>query len=270
MSERDQNRREYSSRSQNQDRRGPRGFSNGGRPGGKHDGRPPHHRPDYGFLTKGSTVYVLDILQHGGVDRHSSGGSNLAWQPVCQVIQTPNYNLFEIALTKGEIVSVQQKIVLTGETSPLGKIQRRLKFDELTPTSKDIIQDVLEIYVKESEQLFIKFINSAGPITIKRHSLEVLPGIGKKIMWDIITEREKAPFQNYTDLKKRVPGLKIEEIIAKRIVEELSNPEEKHYLFVRRSNPSPDHHDRPFSDAREHSPSDQREYSPRSPQYPPF
>ena len=213
----------------------PRGGPGGNPRGDRHRDQSPR-RQEVAYLRKGSIVYVLDILQHGGVDRPDKT-ANRNWQPVCQVLLVPTYHFFELALNKGEIVSIQQKIEYVGEKSPLGRIQRRLAYGDLTMTSKDILPDVLQSYVKDNEAQFVEFLNQAGPITIKRHSLEVLPGIGKKTMWDLVNQRQRAPFQSFDDLKRRVPGLKIEEIIAKRIVEELSLPDEKHFLFVKRGKP---------------------------------
>jgi putative nucleotide binding protein len=200
-----------------------------------------HRRYDQGrkpdqYLHKGTTVYILDILQHGGVDRGDKS-SNRSWQPVCQVLQVPSYNFFEVALQKDAIISVQQRIEITQDQNILGRIEQHLKYTDLTHTSKEILPDVLQLYIKDNEPEFVKFINNAQAITIKRHSLEVLPGVGKKLMWDIINERQKQPFANFIDLKKRVPGIKIEEMIAKRIVEELSDPETKHFMFVKKPRP---------------------------------
>jgi putative nucleotide binding protein len=153
-------------------------------------------------------------------------------------MQVPSFQFFEVALNRGEVLTIQDRIEITGEKGPLGRIIRHMKYEELTPTSKDILEDVLMQYVTDNEADFVKFLNNAGPITIKRHTLEVLPGIGKKSMWDIVNERQKSPFTDFANFKTRVPGIKIEEVIAKRIIEELGNPDEKHYLFVKRHKPA--------------------------------
>jgi putative nucleotide binding protein len=65
--------------------------------------------------------------------------------------------------------------------------------------------------------------------------LELLPGLGKKTMWSIIEERKKGPFQSLDDLAKRVPmAHQLDKLLAKRIEEELANPDEKYRLFVAR------------------------------------
>jgi len=37
--------------------------------------------------------------------------------------------------------------------------------------------------------------------------LELLPGIGKKLMWGIIEEKKKGKFENFKNLVERVKGL---------------------------------------------------------------
>jgi putative nucleotide binding protein len=64
------------------------------------------------------------------------------------------------------------------------------------------------------------------------HQIELLPGVGKKHMWEILDERKEKPFENFEDIKKRVklmPDPK--KAIIKRILKELQG-NEKHRLFV--------------------------------------
>lgn len=183
------------------------------------------------YIKKGTPVYLLDILQHGGVD--TAGHS---WHPIGQVIEIPSFRLLEVNLNKKKIpeLKVPQKIYYEGtEESPLGRVNKRLNYDDLTPTSATTLVSVIETYVKENEEKFVDFVNTAGPITLKRHSLEVLPGVGKKLMWEIINYREKHPFKNFKEIHENVPGFKPIDIFTKRIIEEISDPDQKHYLFCR-------------------------------------
>ena len=186
-----------------------------------------------------------------------------SFSPLCQIIEVPNFHLFEIELNKGANVAIQDKVVITGEEGPSGRIQKRLKFGDLTPTSGDMLLEILHSYVLENEKQYVDWFNAAGPITIKRHSLEVLPGIGKKIMWDIVNERQKKPFESFSDITTRVPGVKPSELISKRILEEMQSDEEKHYLFVKHAHPPTDERPRPRPPS-DRLPSDRPPY-PRTP-----
>ena len=67
---------------------------------------------------------------------------------------------------------------------------------------------------------------------MRMHQLELLPGVGKKHMWEIIEER-RDPFKDFADLKARVKLLpNPKEVVYKRIIKELSGTE-KYNLFVK-------------------------------------
>ena len=53
----------------------------------------------------------------------------------------------------------------------------------------------IQTIVLEDEARFIRYFNEAGPITTRMHALELLPGIGKKLMWAVLNERKKGPFK---------------------------------------------------------------------------
>ncbi|MCL5407903.1 MAG: DUF655 domain-containing protein, partial [Candidatus Thermoplasmatota archaeon] len=73
----------------------------------------------------------------------------------------------------------------------------------------------------------------AQPVTARLHQLDLLYGVGKNLMWEILDERKKGPFKNFQDLKTRVKGLRDpEKMITERIIRELRNKEERHRLFV--------------------------------------
>ena len=63
--------------------------------------------------------------------------------------------------------------------------------------------------------------------------MELLPGLGNKIMWGILDERKKEPFKSFNDLTERVKTLhNPQKMLANRIVEELKERHEKYKLFV--------------------------------------
>ncbi len=182
-------------------------------------------------LHPGSVIYILDILQHGGVDK-----AGHQWNPIAQIVEGSKFQLYEIRLNKSRIADrkLQEKIIVNENQNIFERIQRKITFLDLTPTSSSTLDLVIGQYVNENEPRFIEFINKSGPITIKRHSLEILPGIGKKLMWEIINNRERPPFASFEDLHSRVPGFKPVETFTKRIVDEIRDDELKHYLFVKR------------------------------------
>ena len=64
--------------------------------------------------------------------------------------------------------------------------------------------------------------------------MELIPGIGKRLMWQILEQRERVPFGSYEDLKTRVNLTDPVKLLVRRIIKELTE-EEKYQLFVRPS-----------------------------------
>ena len=104
----------------------------------------------------------------------------------------------------------------------------------MTATAKAELEFVLVKIVKANEQRFVSFFNTAQPLSTRMHSLELLPGMGKKRMWEMLEAREQKPFETFKDMRERLKLLPDpEKAIEKRIVLEISEPQ-KHYLFVER------------------------------------
>ncbi len=63
--------------------------------------------------------------------------------------------------------------------------------------------------------------------------LELLPGIGKKLMWGIIEEKKKGKFASFKELVERVKGLHApEKLIAHRVLDELKDENIKYRIFT--------------------------------------
>ena len=86
--------------------------------------------------------------------------------------------------------------------------------------------------VKNNEKRFVDFFNAAQPLTTRMHQLELLPGLGKKHMWEILEARKQNPFDSFADIKKRVKLMPDpERAIIRRILQEIKG-KEKHRIFV--------------------------------------
>ncbi|NIA03974.1 MAG: DUF655 domain-containing protein, partial [Nitrospiraceae bacterium] len=120
-----------------------------------------------------------------------------------------------------------------GKRDKVHHILGKISYNRLTETAKTELLYVLMDIIKKNEKKFVDFINNARPITTRMHSLELLPGLGKRRIEEILEERDKKPFESLEGFKSRIKQLPDpEEIFAKRIIEELKEPQ-KHYLFVK-------------------------------------
>ena len=133
-------------------------------------------------------------------------------------------------LTLLEILVSPDSDFLAGEKIAIGKENRtkivsvlgKLNYDELSNESKNELQTVLEKLIVDNESQFVAYFNELQPLTPRLHALELIPGIGKTFMRQIVSERDRKPFQSFADLEKRVGVRDPVKLLAKRIVEELS------------------------------------------------
>lgn len=153
---------------------------------------------------------------------------------VAQLLGEEFFTLLEAAVPKDHKPVVGSKIYI-GKDVPRSvlRILRRVNYEDLTANSRMTLESVILKILKENEKRFVDFFNSARPVTPRMHALELIPGIGKKIAMKIVSERSTKPFESYEDLRKRGGVQDPIKALAQRVLEELSNPEEKYRLFVR-------------------------------------
>lgn len=176
-------------------------------------------------------VRVLDYLPYGHPDN-----SRPVYQkkPLVQGIGEDKFVLMELSPKKDKIPVVYDRVYIgEGEREEIDHVVKRLRYNELTPTAKIELSYMLEKLVKEDEKRFVQVFNEAKPITTRLHTLDLMPGIGKKLMWAIVEERKKGAFSDFEDLTKRVKGLHHpEKIIARRIEDEIMDESMKYKIFI--------------------------------------
>ena len=202
--------------------------------------RPPQKRPyhrDRGpkkkkqFIKKTRELIILDILLHG----HPEETNRPSWakSPLAQVITFPDFVLYEVKLNKDSDIKVQEKDFYENflKDHKLGEVMKKIDYNELTPTSKALLQPILEKEVLNYEEAFINFFNNSTSITPRMHSLKLLPGIGQKHMWEIIEARQKQTFNTFQDIIDRTSLSHPARQVAQRIIKELQREGIKYYLF---------------------------------------
>jgi len=121
----------------------------------------------------------------------------------------------------------------SGSRDIIDHVNRRIEYPELSNSARLELAFQIQSIVLDNEARFIRYFNDAGPITTRMHALELLPGIGKKLMWAILNERKKGPFKSFADLTERVKGLhNPEKLIAKRVEDELMDERIKYRVFT--------------------------------------
>ncbi|MBU3905082.1 MAG: DUF655 domain-containing protein [Nanoarchaeota archaeon] len=178
------------------------------------------------MVLKDDNVIVLDFLSSG----HSRGRS----EPIAQVIGVKYFSILEVVIKKDVIVKNGEKLYIGGDKRDrVDHIKRRIGVNELSTFSKSELPFMIRKIVEEDEKRFYDFFNTARSVSTRMHQLELLPGVGKKHMWQIIEERKKGVFTSFGDVKARIKLLPDpKEAVIKRIMEEIENDEERYRLFV--------------------------------------
>jgi len=146
----------------------------------------------------------------------------------------------EERLTLLEILGVENSNFEIGEKIFIGKEGRtkiqsvlgKLDYTGISVNAQNELPNIIEKIVEKNERYFVDYLNNAQPITRRKHSLELIPGIGKTYLKIMLDQISKKKFTDYKDLEERA-GLK-EPIkhLSKRIMEEITGQTQFH-LFVK-------------------------------------
>ena len=179
---------------------------------------------------KEEQAIVLDFLPHGYIsDKRPSHKKS----PIVQALGKERFVLLELVPKKDVFLQPYEEVYIgEGKRDKIHHIIGKLNLEKLTATARTELEFVVKDIVQKNEKLFIDFFNTAQPLTTRMHQLELLPGLGKKHMWQILEQRQEKPFEIFDDLKKRIklmpdPG----KILIKRILSEISG-KEKHCVFA--------------------------------------
>jgi putative nucleotide binding protein len=171
---------------------------------------------------------ILDYLEHGYP--FEQGGMK---SPIAQALGLNHLTLLELVPKKGVFLQPNEETYIgEGKRDQIHHIKGRIPMDKLTATAKSSLPHAVEAVVGKEEQKYVEFFNKAQPLSMRMHQLELLPGLGKKHMWEIIEARRGKLFESFEDLKNRVKLLPDpKQSIVKRIILELKG-EEKYKLFI--------------------------------------
>ncbi|MDQ1283176.1 MAG: putative nucleotide binding protein [Euryarchaeota archaeon] len=185
------------------------------------EGRPPRRE---------EVARILDYLPYG----RTPDSRSYQKQPLVQAVGEANFVLMEMTPKAGVVPAAGTRVYIgSGSRDVIDHVNRRIEFPELSNNAKLELPYQIQSIVLDNEARFIRYFNDAGPITTRMHALELLPGIGKKLMWAILNERKKGAFKGFADLMERIKGLhNPEKLIAKRVEDELMDERIKYRVFT--------------------------------------
>jgi putative nucleotide binding protein len=179
--------------------------------------------------------FVLDYLSLGKSD-------DVRREPTVFMVGEKFFTLLEAVTKKDLEIAVGDRLYIGKELNlrkEVDRIRGRIEMPQISSSARSELKTIIKKIVRMREPEFVTFINKCGPITIRQHQLELLPGVGKKHLAEILDEREKKPFESFDDMLTRIPHmLNPADIITERVVSEL-NGVERYFLFTRP--PTPPH-----------------------------
>lgn len=179
-------------------------------------------------MDKDEYVRILDFLPRGKSEMPPHKR-----KPIAQAVGEKYFSLLEIAPRPKVTFEVGERVYIgEGVRDKVDHIERRIRYDWLTPTAKTELKIILEDIIKDNEERFIEFYNTVGTISTRLHKLEILPRIGKRHREDILNERSIKLFKSFDDMQKRVKNIPDPaRVLVEKIIQELKG-ESKYYLFV--------------------------------------
>ena len=179
---------------------------------------------------------TMEMEEHGRVIDFMPEGRSMdrMREPTAQLLGERYFTLLEVSIKRDAKVALGQSLYIgKAERPEVEKIKRRIEYFELTATAKNELAATTRQIIHDREADFVSFFNKAGPISMRLHQIELLPGIGRKHLAEILDARGARQFENFEDIKKRVPLLPDPTgLLITRIEEELAGSS-NHYLFVR-------------------------------------
>ncbi|MCK9630120.1 MAG: DUF655 domain-containing protein [Methanoregula sp.] len=174
---------------------------------------------------------VLDVLMKGHSD---DPRPTFKREPIVQAMGLEQFKLLELVPKPTAVINLYDKVYIgDAERDKVERVKRRIGYEELTPTAKGELPFIIEKVVREREADFVQFFNKSISITPKLHMLHLLPGIGKKLMWEILESRNRKPFESFADISARIKAIPHpEKMIQARILEELEDKDTKYHVFT--------------------------------------
>jgi len=178
-------------------------------------------------MTREDNAIILEYLPNGyPLERKH--------MPIAQAIGEDNFTLLELVPRRDVSLEIGEEVYIgEGKRDKVYYILGRLDREKLTEQAKTQLQEVIGSIVKKNEAKFVTFFNEAPAINKRLHQIELLPGLGKKHMMEILKQREEEPFESFADMKERVQNLPDpERAVEKRIFQELTEME-RYNLFTK-------------------------------------
>ncbi|MCL5009584.1 MAG: DUF655 domain-containing protein [Candidatus Parvarchaeota archaeon] len=168
---------------------------------------------------------VLEYLPYGLVDTKDRRPS--------AIVLTDSLSLLLVSLKKDVVVESGKRVYIGEEKrDEIHHIIKRIAPDKLSESGLQNLKNMVHKAAQDNEKKYVEILNTLGPINVRLHALELIPGLGKKMTQKMIEERQKKPFESYADIDARLQlASGISHGIEQRILEEISETD-KYRIFT--------------------------------------
>lgn len=181
----------------------------------------------YNSTQKEEHAIVLEFLPNGYPLENKM-------MPIAQAIGENGLTLLELVPRRDQKLEIGEKVYIgEGKRDKVYYILGRLHREKLTESAKEQLEEFVLEHVKKNISTYVKFFNTSDAINKRIHQIELLPGMGKKHMREILEKRREEEFKDFADMKARIKNLPDpEKAIEKRIFLELTSLE-RYNLFTK-------------------------------------
>ncbi len=153
--------------------------------------------------------------------------------PIAQAIGKENLVLLELVPRRGVSLEIGEEAYIgEGKREKIYYILGRLKREKLGEAAKAQLEEHIKNYVEAKAKELLEFYNKSEAMNKRVHQIELLPGMGKKHMKEILEKRREKEFESFEDMENRISNLPDpKKAIEKRIFEELTTMQ-RYNLFV--------------------------------------
>ncbi|MBS71322.1 MAG: hypothetical protein CMO20_00015 [Thermoplasmata archaeon] len=178
----------------------------------------------------------------GGSDWDGRGGEDLPWadETYCRVLSQEGsgegggviYCISEnhLHLIKARAkpgvgnLEVGQKLTMPeDESSEIAIVLGRSRYRELSNSAQFALTDVVKQILSDNPDPSLTFYNRAGPVSLKFHAFQLLPGVGQKKVKQMLDKRTSIGWLSFEEIDESC-SIDSLQLIAERLVEELEDP----------------------------------------------
>ena len=162
---------------------------------------------DEGPLSSTTSVRVLDVLERRPVGYE------------IQALTEPSFYLVRSRVVNAEEIEQGSEISIeSGEIGPISEI----RFKDLSQASQGELTDSILKSISSDPYRHLMFYNSAGPMSLKFHSFQLLPGVGNSKAMQMVKNRGGNGWSTFEQVDESC-GIESARLLAERYVKEMED-----------------------------------------------